>query len=132
MIDRRSLLKLFGAGATIAPVLAGVPKIEAQALIVKPPKVELAPEPEVVLADRLPSLGGMDVTVFMRNRETGEQYRMKCQAFVADWGRDMIEVTMPGDLTPRFLPGLHNVTLRATGEVEVVRTGGRKTVTSYV
>ena len=44
MMDRRDLLKFFGAGAIIAPMVDGKVMREAEALIVEPPKVEIVKE----------------------------------------------------------------------------------------
>lgn len=49
-MDRRGFLGLFGTGAVIAPVLAGVALPEVHARIIEPPKVELVSE--------LPGAGG--------------------------------------------------------------------------
>ena len=40
MTDRRSFLKLFGAGATIVPVIAGVVDVTSPARLVVEPTVE--------------------------------------------------------------------------------------------
>ena len=39
-INRRDLLKYFGIGSTIVPVLGGVPKIEAPARLISEPEIE--------------------------------------------------------------------------------------------
>jgi hypothetical protein len=41
MNSRRELLKLFGAGTIIAPIVGGVSLSDAQAKLIEPPKVEL-------------------------------------------------------------------------------------------
>lgn len=41
--DRREFLKLFGAGCAIVPIIGGLPTLAAEARIIEPPKVELAP-----------------------------------------------------------------------------------------
>lgn len=40
-VNRRDLLKFFGIGATIVPVLNGLPKVEMPAKLIEEPKVEL-------------------------------------------------------------------------------------------
>src|SRR5262245_27439065 len=44
-MNRRDLLKLFGVGATIVPVIDGMPKTDAPASLVKVPEVEIATAP---------------------------------------------------------------------------------------
>jgi hypothetical protein len=41
IVNRRDLLKLFGAGASAVPLIGGAPVMEAAATIIEPPKVEL-------------------------------------------------------------------------------------------
>ena len=105
------------------PVIAGVPRIETQALIVTPPTVELAPEPKIIEAREIPPMGGMDVTVFIRDRATGQRYRIECQAFATEWEPGAtIELTSHDDGGFReFLRGLLTLTMRATGQVKTVR-----------
>lgn len=47
-MNRRDILKFFGVGATIAPVLGETAKLDAKALIIEPPKVELIEAPKVL------------------------------------------------------------------------------------
>lgn len=51
MNSRRELLKLFGTGAVIAPIVAGTLIEEAKATIVEPPKVELVEDVFVHIED---------------------------------------------------------------------------------
>src|SRR5262245_12179724 len=44
-MNRRDILKLFGIGATVVPVLEGIPKVESPAKLVEVPKLDIV-EPE--------------------------------------------------------------------------------------
>lgn len=41
MINRRELLRFFGAGATISPVVGGEPLLHATARLIEPPKIDI-------------------------------------------------------------------------------------------
>ena len=49
MVDRRDFLKFFGAGATVVPLIGGMPHAGAVARLIEPPRVEQV-EPKVELA----------------------------------------------------------------------------------
>lgn len=42
-LSRRGILKLFGAGAAIVPVAAGVPILEARATLIEQPRIDIVP-----------------------------------------------------------------------------------------
>lgn len=70
-MDRRDFFKMFAAGATtVVPLIGGAPCDEARALIIEPPKVELAPAG--LSANMLPDLGEYDVTLYATNKTTGQ------------------------------------------------------------
>jgi hypothetical protein len=56
MIDRRELLKLFGVGAAVVPIVGGAPLAAAEARLVEPAKVELH--------DNLDVLGAEDARLY--------------------------------------------------------------------
>src|SRR5215510_4263754 len=68
MTDRRGFLKLFGAGAMVAPVVAGMAtNTGAMARLIEEPKVEIIPPPELVVADHISDMQGDDIVVFCRH-----------------------------------------------------------------
>jgi len=75
-MNRRDILKLFGVGAAVMPVVGGVPVSAAQSLIVKPPEIEIPPEPKIVPPFECPAPGAYECTLFMRERRTATVYRM--------------------------------------------------------
>jgi hypothetical protein len=68
--SRRSLLKLFGIGAVIAPIVRGVATSD-QAVIVKPPEVELVKAAEIVRVPSSGEFGDSDIIMFVRNGRSG-------------------------------------------------------------
>jgi hypothetical protein len=86
-MNRRDLLKWFGAGATIAPIVSGMPKLEAAASLIEVPKVK-----PVTLEKEMPkflhpveALYGrkpLDITLVVRDPETGATFSMRGQSVV--------------------------------------------------
>lgn len=87
MMDRRDLLKFFGAGAIIAPMVDGKVMREAEALIVEPPKVEIVKElPRQMspqgLVNAFVNRDLLDIHVDFYNRRTREHWQMKAHTFI--------------------------------------------------
>ena len=72
-MNRRGLMKLFGVGAVIAPVIGGVALAEDHVKLIAEPKVEIASPPtfEPVTDWSAMNRGELDVTVFMKDRKSG-------------------------------------------------------------
>lgn len=98
--SRRDILKFFGIGAAIVPVINGAPAREHEALIVRPPEVTLVERPNLVT-----TLDGMDVLermfreqklvdtmVFLREKD-GTTIRFDVAAFISDVRQDLIDVS---------------------------------------
>jgi hypothetical protein len=83
MANRRDFLKLFSAGAVVAPVLNGLAlSTSAQARIIEPPKIEIIPPPELVLAP-MPSDEIVQVDVNIRTK-SGNRYHIAAKCFVME------------------------------------------------
>lgn len=122
MNSRRDLLKLFGVGALVAPVIKGIPSVESVALIVTPPTIEIPPPPKVQAFAAMPDFMDSDVVVFARDRKTGSVMRMECRAFLTEWKHEMIDISSHS-IDPRFrefVPAQTTVTFTATGEAKIV------------
>lgn len=114
-MNRRDILKLFGAGAIIAPVAASEP---VQALVLEPPKVELI-EPKVIPAapGTVPWLGSetVGIDVYLR-KANGTVYSMKCEGVVADCQYETVDATALGDRFRRYInTGRLDMTVKITG-----------------
>jgi hypothetical protein len=87
-IDRRSLLKWFGAGAVIAPVVNGLALSENHAQLIETPKVEIAKPPDLITVDPHAAVAMfmdrevLGVTVFAKSRNRGVVFRMDCESFI--------------------------------------------------
>lgn len=130
-MNRRDLLKLFGTGATIAPVLGGIASESARAIIVEPPKVELAPSPQIMevdpgeLRELLCNLDQYDVTVHLRAKRTGKVLRMDCEGFVTSISHDApiyVSSIYSAVPYPTLIPGVRStVTLELSGPMRMVK-----------
>lgn len=57
-MNRRDLLKLFGAGTAIVPVIGSKPVLAAEAILVEPPKIEVVQEiPQIQPKVSIPFVG---------------------------------------------------------------------------
>jgi len=124
-MNRRDILKLFGVGAAVVPVVGGVPVSAAQSLIVKPPEIEIPPEPKIVPPFECPAPGAYECTLFMRERRTATVYRMECQAFMMESRMSQVDVTDYSGQFRSYIPGPVDVSFKATGEVRCVRMPGK-------
>lgn len=120
-MTRRELMKWFGAGAAVVPIINGMPKAEAEALIVTPPEIEV-PAPVEVFAPPggFLSMSPLDVTVFLRDRESNRTYRFSSEAYMESWSIDMhrgvVDMTTAGDTSRRYLPSpIVDCTLKLRG-----------------
>jgi hypothetical protein len=77
-VNRRDLLKLFGAGTVAVPLIGGVPEIGAAATFIDAPKVEPAVLPAGSWA------GGETVIHVECIRDDGSVLRFEASSFVAD------------------------------------------------
>lgn len=104
-MNRRDLLKIFGAGAMVAPVVSGVPILEDTARIILPPTVE--PVASNVLKHDIPSLikltSGLDtVRIIVTVIEKDHRHTtIEADAFLMTWNAGhVINVTKHSDTYP--------------------------------
>ena len=90
--NRRDVLKLFGAGATIAPVLNGLADEQRSVRLIESPKVELIEPPrlsmsttesiqEIILGIQRQEV--MEIVLIAKRRD-GRGIRARCNAFVSN------------------------------------------------
>ena len=120
-------MKLFGIGAVIAPVIGGVALAEDHVKLIAKPKVEIASPPTFEPVTNWAAMNSevLDVTVFMKDRKSGDVMRMDCQAFVMSSQPTMVDVTSHhsyGGYREFIAPLLPSeITLRCTGELKMAR-----------
>ncbi len=94
-MQRRDLLKLFGVGATIVPVIGGVPELEAPAKLIELPSLEpvkLAPWSGVASIPKgLPQKGYITVDFF--DQQQGHHWRIRANSLVISSRASVIDVT---------------------------------------
>ena len=101
-MNRRDVLKLFGVGGIVVPIVGGMPMEEARSLIVTPPEIEVP-----TAGTSTPMLPDFDspyeTVMYCRSRE-GRCFRIVCETFVTEheWAPpfyqiiDSIESRVPG------------------------------------
>lgn len=122
-MNRRDLLKLFGVGSAIVPVIGGVPEVQAKALLVDLPHIIAAPAPQIIKPGSWSELmGGYDVWLTAREQKTGHVMTMRCSAFLMNAQIEVVDVTSLGSSRGfrEFKPGPLHLTFEATGEPIVV------------
>jgi len=88
-MNRRDLLKLFGAGSVIAPVIGGVAGQSPQVKLIEEAKVELFAPESILIEAPFPFAnifippGQFDVTVTLRDRNSGRVGQMECTTFMS-------------------------------------------------
>jgi hypothetical protein len=84
-MHRRDLLKLFGVGGLVAPVIGGSPDLRAQARIIEPPKVELvsADIPTEVTEPAPPWAAPLEVT--FRIKANGQTFHLTADTFLTEY-----------------------------------------------
>lgn len=105
VFSRRDLLKYFGAGATIVPVLAGVPNIEAPAKLIEEPRIQPV---ELATMQDIPFARGwareqIFITVDIASKRG--HYRFQADSFLADVRSEPIDVTAYDSPNRQFIPG---------------------------
>jgi len=123
--NRRVLLKFFGAGAVIAPVINGLPDNQVQAKLIAEPNFDIV---KPALSTHGPSFESLkdecEVTVYVRHKASKTVTRIDCNAFVVEAkSMPVIDVTShyANDGFRHFIPGFFDtsVTFTATGNVKM-------------
>lgn len=97
MLNRRDLLKKFGIGAAIVPIIGGVPEMEAKASLIEVPRVELArpviTEAPLFLQSPV-SYGEFDITVIVKQRASGQVTTFRNAGILIDAKMDVVPSMM--------------------------------------
>jgi hypothetical protein len=120
VMDRRDLLKLFGIGSVIAPVIGGVASAAPLVKLIQEPKYELVPPQAPVEATELPASGDsgdFEITAYFRDKRSRSVHRIECSAFLLSYRCEVIDVTTPGAAFRSYFPGPAEMTLRVTGAI---------------
>lgn len=113
-MDRRSLLKWFGAGAIIAPVADGSPVLSAQARIVEPPKVEPVAALEALTGKRtFPLLLVLDLP-------DGTSLSVPVEQEIS-YKAEMVQYAVPGELWLRCEPSFGTLHIKAAEKPQIRR-----------
>ncbi len=114
-LNRRDLLKFFGIGATIVPVIGGAVKTELPARLIEVPKVEPAEQlsvemdPEALLTSLFLQRRIFQVTVegdFGINDEP-RRCRFYARSFLTEMQQDLIDINCRSGYR-EFIPGLQS------------------------
>lgn len=107
-MNRRGLLKLFGAGAAIVPLIGGVPEVASAAKLIEVPKLEPIVSPsEVVSLPPFNKSGKVGIVVTI-TEENGKRYQFSADTFVMETNVERVDVTdHTGYRSPfrSFIPG---------------------------
>ncbi len=77
-MNRRDLMKLFGVGAVVAPVINGLANnVGAQARIIEPAKVEIIEPSEIIVTDQMPTGKILKIHVDILS-DDGTRHHMDC------------------------------------------------------
>jgi hypothetical protein len=118
MNNRRDFLKFFGIGATVIPLIEGMPSTQNQAVIILPPTLEIPEPPQISLVSEMPSFGLSDAVLFLRDRQTHQVTRLDVTAFIQEARQDFIEVASWSGYRD-FLPGPMHLTLTVSGKPQI-------------
>ncbi len=122
-MNRRDLLKFFGAGTVVAPVVEGVALATDHARLIQPAQVEVVQAMWDVVNpyEHLTAREELDVTVFMRGKKSGKVTRMDCSVYMIRASSELMNVTHHIDQFKRLIPVQWNCTLEITGEVRMAK-----------
>lgn len=129
-MNRRDVLKLFGVGAAVVPIVNGLPARDAEAKLIEVPKLEIPHAIEgtgtqMFLAADPPVGADYDCVLHMRDKRSGQSYRMDCDAILINTRRQAIDVSTWEDGGPgrRMMAGLSEMTFIATGKPYIAIRG---------
>ena len=122
--NRRDLLKYFGAGAAIVPVVGGIAKLDAEAKLIQPAQVipVAAPaEPLRPLIDMYIQGRVISPTLIIKDGE--RRFVYACEAAIITRLQSAVDVSCYGDGYRTFVPGEQSidieVRIRAFGKSKV-------------
>ena len=124
--DRRELLKLFGIGSVVAPVIGGATMESARAKLIEVPHIEIQPPPAITGAESfMESFGSgnkMDVIIFLRDKKTGDVTRWENAAIITRASVNRIEITSPDSPYRQFMPGIVDCEMVLSGSPVVTHS----------
>jgi hypothetical protein len=95
-MQRRDFLKYFGIGASVVPLIGGIPKTDTVAKLIEEPKadVKLASQmPTVDALDFIRSSGPKRMQVSFASEYDGPSFTFECRTFIVHHKVDVIPVT---------------------------------------
>jgi hypothetical protein len=109
-LNRRDLLRFFGIGATIVPVIGGAAKLDSPARLIEVPKVEPAAtlETDDLLEHLFIQRKIFRVTVEGEFGQQPRRCKFYARSFLVDMCQETIDITDPGDQHRRFMPGVQS------------------------
>lgn len=113
LIGRRELLRLFGVGATIVPVVRGFASMDSSATLVEIPKVELV-QP-AMLASPLDLSGAGEIQVTIRN--CSGSYTFSASYFNLEGVQESVDVTSLDQPNRHSLRGVQNLDFTMRGRL---------------
>jgi len=131
--SRRDLLKLFGVGAAIVPLIGGVPEVSEAAELITLPSIkpiEVVPfvDPIRLAQEALHNRGTFKMTVTFQD-EAGKRFQFNADTFITDFGYQPIEVTeLYRDHYRHYIPGPVRAEWQLKGRL--IAQSGTVTVTS--
>ena len=115
------MLKLFGIGATIVPVVDGMPKTEAPASLIKVPEVQLVPPPvPLVYGEEHLRSAFFDrelVTISVRISSKRGYTDFVADTFVTSTVQSYVDAMSWGDTFRKTLPGPSDTKWEVTGRI---------------
>ncbi len=124
-MDRRSLLKMFGAGAAVVPLIGGVPEVSAAATLIEVPKLQPLVAPSEIHAVPPVPDGQVGITVTITDA-TGSRWQFDAQGFVTESRMTVVDVTTHSTHSFRqYIPGFPDVEWNMRGRL-IAHSGSAK------
>jgi hypothetical protein len=125
-MNRRDLLKYFTAGASIIPVVGGMPKMEAAANLIEVPKispVEIVKDIPLLNSFRAIALDDIEISVTLKQRDF--VYHIEGKSFVTRVSCPVIQDVTTHNSNGEWMPGYSMFDL-GTWKLEGKMTGAMK------
>jgi hypothetical protein len=95
-MQRRDFLKYFGVGASVVPLIGGLPQSDVVAKLIEEPKADVKLVPQMPHRQMLDLLGSWDKFHMQVNFVTddGRALSFRCQTFIAKWALGPADVSV--------------------------------------
>jgi hypothetical protein len=105
-MQRRDFLKYFGVGASVVPLIGGLPKSDVVAKLIEVPKADVQIVPRLPDRDTLNLLQSraklrMQVTFIDPD---GRRMQFDAHTFIREWSVEQIDISSLGDPFQTFIP----------------------------